>query len=291
MSSVVSGVEEKLAGGVAVVTGAGAGIGAGLARRAGAVGMTVVVTDLSAERANTVAGEIEAAGGQAVAMTLDVSRPEAMDRLAAEVFDRFGAVRLLVNNAGIETMGFTWEIPAERWQATLDINIGGVVHGVRAFVPRMLAAGQEAWIANLASVGAFGQMPTQTAYIMTKHAVQAFSECLYLEMELAKAPIHVSSVVPGMVRTRIFDEDAGAGEPAGAAPHRRVMRELMAAHGMDLEEAARTILAQIAEGRFWVSTQPGMTQAALDTRAAFLRHQQNPSLTEQAQQLLKGERP
>src|SRR5690606_29713752 len=101
-------------------------------------------------------------------------------------------------------------IPAARWEATLDINIHGIVHGVRAFVPKMLATGEEAWIANLASIGAFGMMPGQTAYIMSKHAIQSFSECLFLELQHAGAPIHVASVIPGMLKTSIFDAEAGA---------------------------------------------------------------------------------
>src|SRR5690606_34817941 len=179
--------QQKFAGGVAVITGAGAGLGSGLARRAGALGMTVVVTDIDGGRAEKVAREIIEAGGKAEALVIDVSRPEELDRLAETMFERHGGVRLLINNAGIETLGYTWEIPAARWEATLDINIHGVIHGVRAFVPKMLAKGEEAWIANLASVGSFGMMPTQTAYILTKHAVQSFSECLYLEMEVAEA--------------------------------------------------------------------------------------------------------
>ena len=195
--------EEKVfAGGVAVITGAGAGIGMGIARRCGQIGMTVVVTDIDIERARKVAGEIVAAGGKAEALQVDVSRPEALDALAQDVFDRHGAVRLLVNNAGIETMGLTWEIPAARWEKTLDINIHGIVHGVRAFVPHMLRVGSEAWIGNLASIGSFGIMPTQTAYIMSKHAIQSFSECLYLEMEMVKAPINVCSIIPGMLKTK-----------------------------------------------------------------------------------------
>ena len=138
--------EEVFGGGVAVITGAGAGIGSGLARRAAEIGMTVVVTDVSAARADAVAGEIRAKGGKAESLAVDVSKPAELDRLAETVFERHGAVRLLVNNAGIETIGLSWEIPVERWEATLDINIHGVVHGVRAFVPRMIAAGQEAWI-------------------------------------------------------------------------------------------------------------------------------------------------
>jgi NAD(P)-dependent dehydrogenase (short-subunit alcohol dehydrogenase family) len=279
--------QEKFAGGVAVITGAGSGIGSGLARRAGEIGMTVVVTDIAADRAETVAREIREAGGKAEAMIVDVSKPADLDRLAADVFDRFGEVRLLINNAGIETMGFVWEIPVERWEATLDINIHGVVHGVRAFVPRMLETGKEAWIANLSSIGGFGMMPTQTAYIMTKHAVEAFTECLYLEMEVAKAPIHVSSVIPGMVKTSIFEAEHGAGEPGSAARYRTVMRELMKNHGMELDEGCRRILEQIAGNKFWVSTQPEMTEQTLAGRIEFFREQHPPRLTDQTRQLLE----
>jgi short-subunit dehydrogenase len=280
--------KDVFSGGVAVITGAGAGIGAGLAKRAGELGMNVAVTDVALDRAEAVAAEIRAKGGQATAMAVDVSKPDALDRLAAEVNAQCGHVRLLINNAGIETLGLTWEGPAARWEATLNINIHGVVHGVRAFVPYMLKSGQPAWIGNLASIGGFSAMPTQTAYTMTKHAVQAFTESLYLEMQLVKAPIHVASVIPGMIKTQIFDAAAGAGEPAAASRHRTAMRELMAAHGMELEVGARIILEKIAAGEFWADTQPEMTADVVNQRIAFMKDRTNPPLGEQARQLLAG---
>jgi len=190
---------EAFAGGVAVITGAAAGIGEGLTRRASELGMKVVVADISAERAETLAAELRGKGREAMAVRVDVSRPEELERLAEQVHAAWGDVRLLVNNAGIETIGMSWEIPAARWEQTLNINIHGVVHGVRAFAPRMLASGKPACIANLASTGSFGIMPTQTAYIMTKHAIQSFTECLYLEMQMTGKPVQVSTIVPGMV--------------------------------------------------------------------------------------------
>lgn len=280
--------QEVFAGGVAVITGAGSGIGAGLARRAGALGMKVVVADIAADRAEAVAAEIRAQNGEALAMTVDVSRPEALDQLAADVHAQCGDVRLLINNAGIETLGLIWEIPAARWEATLNINIHGVVHGVRAFVPYMLKAGKPAWIANLSSIGGFSVMPTQTAYTLTKHAVQAFTEGLFTEMQLIGAPIHVSSVIPGMVKTGIFAATAGEGEPEAARKHRTVMREMMASYGMELEEGSRIILEKIAAGQFWVDTQPDMTAMVVDQRIAFLRDRAVPLLTDQAKQLLGG---
>jgi short-subunit dehydrogenase len=203
------------------------------------------------------------------------------------VHSSWGDVRLLINNAGIETVGHIWEIPLQRWEKTLDINIHGVVHGTRAFLPRMLASGKPAYIANLSSVGGFGQMPLQTAYIMSKHAVQSFTECLHLEIQMTGKPVHVSSIIPGMVKTRIFEPTAPAeGESPQAAGHRKIMREMMAAYGMDLEAASRTILEQIASGAFWVSTQPQMTDEIVAHRIQFLGNKRHPVLAEGAKAIL-----
>jgi NAD(P)-dependent dehydrogenase (short-subunit alcohol dehydrogenase family) len=277
--------KDVFAGGVAVVTGAGSGIGAGLARRAGALGMTVVVTDINEAAAAETVAAIVAAGGKAEAEKVDVSIPEELDRLAELVFARHGEVRLLINNAGIETVGYTWEVPTARWEAALNINLHGVIHGVRAFVPRIIASGKEAWIGNLSSVGAFGQMPAQTAYIVTKHAVQAFSECLYLEMELKKLPIHICSIIPGMMRTNIFNAEGGAGEPANASGHRRAMFEMMRDYGMDLDEGCRLFLEQMAENKFWVHSQPEMSEQALNGRIRFMQDQTPPVMPDIARQI------
>ncbi|KAK1765313.1 hypothetical protein QBC33DRAFT_621502 [Phialemonium atrogriseum] len=273
--------ELKLSGGVAVITGAGGGIGSGLARRAAQLGMTVVIADIAIDRAETVAREIIDAGGQAEAVVVDVSRPDELDRLAEMVHERHGHVRLLVNNAGIETLGLCWEVPAARWEATLNINIHGIVHGVRAFAPRMLATGQECWIANLSSAGAFGMMPTQAAYIMTKHAVQSFTEGLFLDMKTIKAPVHVCSVIPGLVRTDIFDatpRPSGGGQNGRMAEFRKIMSDMARDHGMDVEQASRIIMAQIAAGKFWVSTHPETTDEIIAHRIEFLRQQVDPDV-------------
>jgi len=280
---------EVFAGGVAVITGAGSGIGAGLARRAAELGMKVAVADIASDRAETVAAEIRAQGGEALPLRVDVSLPEEVERLAERVHATWGDVRLLINNAGIETIGHIWEIPGPRWKKTLDINILGVVHGVRAFIPRMLAKGEPAYIANVASVGGFGQMPLQTAYIMSKHAVQSFTECLALEVELTGKPVHVSSVIPGMVKTNIFAPTTPAeGENAAATQHRKVMREMMAAYGMDLEPACQSILEQIAAGAFWVSTHPQMTDEIVTHRIQFLSQRGKPVLAAGARAILEA---
>lgn len=279
--------QKVFAGGVAVITGAGAGIGEGLARRASALGMKVVLADIAKDRIDAVARDLVGAGGEALPIVTDVSDPTSLQRLADTVHSKWGDVRLLINNAGIETVGHVWEIPQQRWEKTLNINIHGVVHGTRAFLPRMLESGKPSYIANLSSVGGFGQMPLQTAYIMSKHAVQSFTECLYLEVEMTGKPVHVSSIIPGMVKTRIFDPTGPeAGESPHAAAHRKVMREMMAAYGMDLDAACQTILEQVAAGAFWVSTQPEMTDQIVAHRVQFLSGRNPPALAEGARAIL-----
>jgi NAD(P)-dependent dehydrogenase (short-subunit alcohol dehydrogenase family) len=182
-----------------------------------------------------------------------------------------------VNNAGIETLGFTWEIPAARWDKTLDINIHGAIHGVRAFAPAMIASGKPAYIANVASIGALGMMPVQTSYILSKHAILAFSECLFLEMQLKKAPIQVSAILPGPVATRIF-QDSEAAADAVVTHHRRAMRDMLAQVGITPLAAAETILEQVAAGAFWVSTHPEITAGMAQGRAAHLSGLKTPVL-------------
>jgi NADP-dependent 3-hydroxy acid dehydrogenase YdfG len=274
--------------GVAVITGAGSGIGEGLARHAHELGMKVVLADIAAARIEAIAAEFRAAGGHALAVATDVSNPAALDHLATVTRDTFGDVQLLVNNAGIETLGYTWEIPAAAWEKTLEINIHGVVHGVRAFAPAMIASAKPCYIANLSSIGGLGMMPIQTSYIMSKHAVLAFSECLYLEMQLKKSLVQVSAVLPGPVATRIFTDADGGGDPL-VAHHREMMRGMLEQMGITPQEAAVRIFEQIAGGSFWVSTHPEMTQQAAQARALHLSGLELPQISAQASALLKAD--
>ena len=278
--------EEVFRGGVAVVTGAGSGIGEGIARRAAALGMKVVLADIASDRIEGVAADIRAQGGEALAVQTDVSDSSALDRLADATYDAYGEVTLLVNNAGIEMLGHVWEIPAATWDKALTINVLGVIHSVRAFAPRMLAAGKPAWIANLGSVGSFGMMPVQTPYIVSKHAVLSFSECLALEMELIGAPITVSCVLPGPVATRIFTDAPAGNNPNTVDKHRAIMAGMLKDHGLTPAEAGEIILDGIARGDFWVPTHPEMAEQSAAARAAYLTGEHRPKLAEQARAIL-----
>jgi len=276
---------EVLRGGVAVITGAGSGIGEGLAHAAAEAGMQVVLADVAADRIERVAGEIRARGGSAHPIPTDVSDAASIERLASAVHARFGDVRLLANNAGIETLGFCWDLPAESWERIVRINVLGVIHGVRAFAPRMLAAGKRAFIANTASIGALGMMPVQTPYVMSKHAVLSFSECLRMEMDAKRAPISVSAVLPGPVATRIFEDAALGRDAASVTTHRSVMQKMVGG-GLSGRAAADRILAGVAAGEFWVSTHPELTAQMAKQRAEYLATQATPALSDAARAML-----
>jgi NAD(P)-dependent dehydrogenase (short-subunit alcohol dehydrogenase family) len=277
-----------LGGGVAVITGAAGGIGEGLAHVAADLGMRLVLADIAEDRLHKVADDLAATGSEVLAVTTDVTNAAALDHLAEATYERFGEVRLLINNAGIEALGFTWELSAEQWNRVIDINILGVIHGVRAFAGRMVAAGQPGFIVNVASIGGLSMMPLQTPYILSKHAVLSFSECLYLEMEQVKAPIRVSAVLPGPVATRIFEDAPGGSNPESIGYHRAAMTAALSEHGMTPADAARLILDQVAEGKFWVSPHPEMMQDSASRRAAHLAALATPTLTAEGRLLLGG---
>lgn len=268
-----------LGAGVAVVTGAGSGIGEGIARAAAARGMTLVLADVAADRLTAVADDINAGGGRALAVVTDVRDGAQVQALADRAYAEFGEVSLLVNNAGIELLGLIWEISDTDWRRTLDIILLGMIHGIRAFVPKMLAAGRPAAIANLSSIGGVGMAPLHAGYIVSKHAALSLSECLALELEMVKAPIRVSAVLPGPVATRIFADAPVAGDGAFLRAHHAQMLAMLRDHGLAPVEAGRRILDGIANGDFWVSPHPAMMEQATERSAAHRRARARPVLS------------
>lgn len=273
---------ETFSGGVAVITGAGAGIGAGLARYASGLGMTVVLADIDAVAIAALRGELCAAGGRALDIECDVTDPDAVGELADRVYREVGPVRLLVNNAGVEQFGYLWDTPVPNWRRVVDINISGVFFGVRAFLPKMMATDEQAWVWNLSSVGAVRAIPLQAPYIMSKHAVLALTECLHLDVQSAGHDhhIHVQAVLPGAVVSNIFESaggvDSNAGDVAAAEAQRSAMLDIKAT-AMDPLAAAETVFEQAAAGRFYLLTQQSVASAMAD-RANVLAAQRPPAL-------------
>ena len=277
----MNSARETFGGGVAVITGAGAGVGAGLARHAADLGMTVVLADVDQAAIASLRSELVEAGGHAVDAVCDVRDPAALESLAERVYSDVGPVRLLVNNAGVEQFGYLWDTPVPNWDRLVQINISGVFYGVRAFLPRMLASNAPSWVWNLSSIGGVAAVPLQAPYIMSKHAVLALTECLRLEVDLAGHAdrIHVQAVMPGAVRSNIFERAGGVddGDIDAAEAQRSAMLDIKA-EAMDAVAAARVVFDQAAAGEFYLLTQPEYVGNAMTERGEILAARRAPQL-------------
>ena len=191
-----------LAGKVAVVTGAASGIGLAVSRRLGADGMRVMMADIEEPALSAAAASLAAEGIDTAVAVTDVSDAESVDALARATLARFGAVHVVCNNAGVHRGGPTWEIPLPLWEWIVGVNLYGIVHGIRSFVPHLIAQG-EGHVVNTASLGGLLTGPWMSPYHATKHAAVGLSESLFHELAAIGSPVGVSVLCPGMVRTRI----------------------------------------------------------------------------------------
>ena len=165
---------------VAVVTGAASGIGRAMAERFAGERMKIVLADVEGGALAKTEAEMKASGADVFAVTADVSRANAVEALAEAVYSRYGAAHIVCNNAGVASRGVPcWEQSVEDWQWVIGVNFWGVIHGIRAFVPRMIAGGEEGHIVNTASVAGLSSSPFLGPYHASKHAVVTVSECLY----------------------------------------------------------------------------------------------------------------
>jgi NAD(P)-dependent dehydrogenase (short-subunit alcohol dehydrogenase family) len=262
-----------LKGKVAVVTGAASGIGRAMAERFGREGMKIVLADVEEKALMETRDAFLKAGVEAIAMIVDVSRPEQVEALAHRAFDKFGATHVVCNNAGIGVGGFTWELSQADWEWVLGVNLWGVVHGIRAFVPRMLAQGQ-GHVVNTASIAGLLSAPGMAPYCASKHAVVAISECLHHDLNLlAGGKVKVSVVCPAWVKTRIADSERNrpasaprrSGSPAAQAQVLEGLVRQAVAGGIPPEEVAEQVLQAVLNDRFWVLTHP-KTKRAVEKR-------------------------
>jgi NAD(P)-dependent dehydrogenase (short-subunit alcohol dehydrogenase family) len=255
----------ELAGRVAVVTGAASGIGAALVGRCAAAGMRVVAADVDADGLAAVRERVAAAGGEVAVEVVDVSVAEEVVALAGAAHRRHGAVHLLVNNAGVGLRGLAWERSLDDWRWVLGVNLWGVIHGVQAFVPRMLERGEPAHVVNTASIAGLLTAPRSCIYTTSKFGVVGLSECLLHDLAAVGAPIGVSVLCPGFVRSGIVDAErhrparlAGGPPPPDTAEERALEARTRAgvAAGRDPALVADQVLDAVRQGRFWVFTHP-----------------------------------
>jgi NADP-dependent 3-hydroxy acid dehydrogenase YdfG len=250
---------------VAVVTGAGSGIGRALAMEAGRRGMRVAIVDVDKARVAETLSELQRTGVVATSHVLNVADAVAMESLADAVYQAHGDVHLLFNNAGVHLDGVSWRHSEKQWKWLMDIDFMGVVHGVNAFLPRMLDRGQEGIIANTASIAGLMSFPYSGCYCAAKHAVVGFTESVHLELTAAGSRIKVALICPGAVATEIARPPAAVAAPypvgGGAARDPRV-DEFRAAfsvvieNGMHADEHGRLVFDELAQGAFWIISDP-----------------------------------
>jgi NAD(P)-dependent dehydrogenase (short-subunit alcohol dehydrogenase family) len=245
------------AGKVAVVTGAGSGIGRALANAFADAGCSVVLADVQVDALEAASTEVGGRGVETLAVRCDVSRREQVEELATSTLDRFGAVHVVCNNAGVASVGDPWLGPIEGWEWTMGVNFWGVVHGVRAFLPHLVAAGG-GHIVNTASMA--GLYPGLAApYDASKHAVVALTENLYNSMRTVQLPIGVSCLCPGWVKTGILDADRNWPDELGEAPVRDAVQEIQYGHvrraideGMQPSAVASLVVDAVRDDRYWI---------------------------------------
>jgi NAD(P)-dependent dehydrogenase (short-subunit alcohol dehydrogenase family) len=269
---------------VAVVTGAASGIGLALAERFAAEGMKVVMGDVEAAALDRAVASVRAKAPAVLGVRVDVSRAEDVERLARETYAAFGAAHVVCNNAGVAVIGAVHEHSLADWQWVMGVNLWGVIHGVRAFVPRMLAGGAEGHIVNTASMAGLTTAPFMSVYDVTKHGVVALSEAMYKEFEATGAPLGVSVVCPGLINTSIMrsarNRPEELAEEGKAGPMAQAFGQALAdrlATGYPPSEVADQVVRGIREGRFYiVPAQPEVRQLAT-VRAQDIIELRNPT--------------
>ncbi len=239
---------QDLEGKVAVVTGAGSGIGEGIARAAHECGMAVVVADIDLPKAQKVADEL---GDNALAVQVDVSSLASVEALRDAAVERFGAVHLLCNNAGVWIGALMAEADLKDWQYLINVNLYGVIHGIKAFLPLMIEQG-DGHIVNTASMGGLISGPPEGLYTTTKFAVVGLSESLV--MEVAQYGVGVSVLCPGLVNTNLITQSFAV-RPESLDPgidHQQPAPDV--ASGISPLVVGQQVMDAVREGTFYVIT-------------------------------------
>lgn len=270
---------------IAVVTGAASGIGFELCQLFAEQGMHIVLADIEPQALAKAEQRIAALGVDTLSRVTDVGDAEAVEALAQQAQDHFGAIHIACNNAGVFTGGQCWENTLDDYAWLMRVNQWGVIHGIRSFVPRMLAQGGPCHLVNTASMAAVTTMPYSGIYHMTKHAVLALSECLHHELALSGAALKVSCLCPELVNTAIASGERN--RPASLADANRgaswqLTNEAIVAgtaQGLSPRVLAERTLTAIREQRFYIfppTDDPWSVSAR--SRLEDIRLERNPTL-------------
>jgi NAD(P)-dependent dehydrogenase (short-subunit alcohol dehydrogenase family) len=272
---------------VAVITGGASGLGLAMARRFAREGMKLALGDIEEEPLRRVEQEFRRAGVPVLAIRTDVSRGHDVERLAEKTLATFGAVHIVCNNAGVGPGGVVWENTTADWEWVLGVNVWGVIHGVRVFVPIMLRQNTPCHVVNTASVAGLLSVPGMGIYCVSKHAVVTLTECLYHDLAARSAKVGVSLLCPAYVPTGIADSErnrpAMLHNPARARSPEDLERERQMRHAVESgrispDEVAEMVFDGIVNDRFYILTHPRI-KAAVEERVQDIIQDRNPTNT------------
>lgn len=276
---------KDFAGKTAVITGAGSGFGREFARIGARLGMKLVLGDIQRDALDATLEELRAQGADAVGLVGDVSRAADVQALADAAMERFGGLHLAFNNAGVGGAGgLLWESSERDWQWVLGVNLWGVIHGVRAFVPIMLRQDCECHVVNTASVAGLLSPQLMGVYNVSKHGVVALSETLFQDLRVANAKVGVSVLCPAFVptgihlseRNRPTDLTDDAPPTASQLAARRASEKAVTSGKISAAQVAETTFDAIRENRFYILTHPKILPT-VELRMQDVLQQRNPS--------------
>ena len=268
---------ENFAGRVAVITGAGSGLGREFANTAASLGMKLVLADIDAHALEQASSALQAGGADVLAMVCDVRKAAHVEELADAAMIRFHGVHLVFNNAGVTTAGLIWENSEADWEWVLGVHLWGVIHGVRVFTPLMLDCARrepdyEGHIVNTASMAGLVVAPAMGVDNASKHAVVALSETLYHDLRLVDAPVRASVLCPYFVPTGIAHAEwhrpgevrAEAGLTPSQQAAQALLEQAVAAGKLSAADVARITFEGIRRGDFYILTHPQTLQAVAE---------------------------
>ena len=281
---------------VAVITGAASGLGLAMARRFAREGMKLALGDVEEEPLRRVEQEFRRSSVPVLAIRTDVSRGHDVERLAEKTLATFGAVHIVCNNAGVGPGGVVWENTTADWEWVLGVNVWGVIHGVRVFVPIMLRQNTPCQVVNTASVAGLLSVPGMGIYCVSKHAVVTLTECLYHDLAARGSKVGVSLLCPAYVPTGIADSERNRPAMLHNAPRprspedqerERQMRHAVESGRVSAEDVAQMVFDSIVNERFYILTHPRI-KVAIEARVQDIVQDRNPTDTSRPPKLEKN---
>lgn len=271
---------------VAVVTGGASGLGRAMALRFAREGVKIVLADIEQAALDKTAKEFSDAGYPVLAVRTDVSSGRDVDALADKAFSTFGGVHILCNNAGVAPGGTIWEQSEKDWAWTLGVNVWGVIHGIRAFVPRMLEQDVEGHVVNTASVAGLLSPPGMAMYCVSKHSVVTMTECLHHDLAGAGAKIRASVLCPAFVPTGISDSERNRPDAlrerreksAADLKREEQLRHAVKSGRISADEVADLVFQAIRSDKFYILPHQRI-KPAIETRMQDILLERDPTNT------------